>query len=521
MAKQTEDKKKNGLFLRFVKMVEAGGNKLPHPVFLYVGLIVVVMIISLICSKAGVSITYDALDRTTGVITQATVEPVNLFSKESLQNLIANLVNAYDQNAVLPAILIVAMFITVAEKSGFFSAALRKVCLGAPRAVTTYVLSVVGVCCNIMSDAGQVLGASLGGVVFSAIGRNPWIGIMVGFGSAAAGYTANLLPANTDVLTATITNYLSEPLGMPVSPLCNWYYLIVSTFIIAGVITLIAETFLVKLFGDRKAGERSLTGGANEYALTAEENRGLKFSMIALGVFVVALLALTVPKNGFFRNADGTLLPKSPLISSLVPLICCMFLVLGVSFGIGAGTITKAKQIPEMMTEGVRGLAGLATCFFPLAVLMYAFSMSNLSTIIAIAGERFLRSIGLTGLPLLCLFAFIMGAMSLVMYGGAARWAIFAPIFVPMFMNLGLKPDAIQLAYRIGDSFTANIMPLNACVMVALSQMQLQRDPELNPQEAGMGTLISAQLPISIATYLVMALLLCIFVTLGIPLGPG
>ena len=234
-------KKSGRLFFRFVKLVETGGNKLPHPVYIYVALIALVMVVSFICSSMGISVSYDAVNRDTGELVPTTVEAVNLLSKESLQTILANIVTAYDNNAVLPAILVITMFIAISEKSGFFAAALRKALLGAPRGVTTYALSVVGVCANIMSDAGMVLAASLGAVVFKAIGRNPWLGIMVGYGAASAGFTANLFPANTDVLNGTITNSVSEPLGIAVSPLCNYYYMVVATFFIAAGITIICE----------------------------------------------------------------------------------------------------------------------------------------------------------------------------------------------------------------------------------------------------------------------------------------
>ena len=519
--KTAETKKQSGLFFRFVKLVEAGGNKLPHPVYIYVFLIAVVFVVSMICANAGVSVSYDAVNRATGEIVPTTVHAVNLFSKEALQKFLANIVTAYDNNAVLPAILVITMFIAVADKSGFFSAALRKLLLGAPRSVATYALAVVGVCANVMSDAGMVLAASLGAVVFKAIGRNPWLGIMVGYGAAAAGFTANLIPANTDILQGTITNSVSEPLGVTINPLCNYYFMIVATFFIAAGITLICEKLLVKLLGDKEPGSAVSDSGVNEYDLTKEENRGLKYAGIAFLVFAAIILACAIPKDGFFRNAEGGLLPRSPLISSLVPIICIAFLVLGVAYGTGSGTIKKAKDVPLMMTDGVRGLAGLVTNFFPIALFIYVFGLSNLSSIIAVAGERFLRSIGFTGLPMLCVFSITMGVMNMFMYGGASRWAIFAPIFVPMFMGLDIHPALIQLAYRIGDSWACNIMPLNACLLITLTLMSQYRDPEINPDEPGLGTILSSQIPISISTLVVMLTLMCIFTLTGIPLGPG
>ena len=516
-----EAKEKKSLFFRFVKLVETGGNKLPHPMYIYLILIAIVFVASFLCSKLGVTVTYDALDRTTGELTETTLQAVNLFSKDSLQLVLTNFVTAYDTLAVIASVIVITIFIAIPEKTGFFSAGLRKALLNAPPAVATFALSVAGVCCNIMSDAGQVLAASLGAVIFKSLGRNPWLGIIVGYGAAAAGFTANLIPANTDILIGTITNQISAPLGVEVNPLCNYYFMIVATFFIAAGITLVCEKVLVKMFPDKKASQIADRNATSEFALTPEENRGLKYAGIAFSVYAVILLALTVPHNAFFRNEAGELIPKSPFISSLVAIICLAFLVLGVSYGIGSGVIKKADDVPKLMADGARGLAGMLVNFFPIAIFIYVFSLSNLSSILAVAGEHLLTGIGLTGLPLIFVFIIFMGVTELFMYGGSSRWAIFAPIFVPMMMNMGIHPALTQLAYRLGDSWTGNIAPTNSCLLIALALMSQYRDPELNPTEPGMGTLLSGQIPISLVTLVVMCVLVAVFTLTGIPLGPG
>ena len=231
-------------------------------------------------------------------------------------------------------------------------------------------------------------------------------------------------------------------------------------------------------------------------------------------------LALSLPRDGFFRNDAGELLPQSPLVSSLAALLCILFLFLGVSYGIGSGTIASPRDVPQMMGEGIKGLAGLIVNFFPIALLVYVFGMSNLANVLAVAGEKFFRSIGLTGLPMLCVFAVVVGVSGLFMYGGSSRWAIFAPVFIPMFLRLDLHPILTQLAYRIGDSWSANITPLNACLVITLTMMEHHRNPEINPDPPGLGTILAAQIPISLASLVLFLLELCAFVLLGISPGP-
>lgn len=513
-----QSKKKDGLFLRFVHMVEAVGNKLPHPIYLYVFLIALVLVISKLCANAGISVTYDQVDRATGALSTVTVQAVDLLSRQSLQTILADLVIAYDENAVLPAIIVITMFVSIADRSGFFSAGMRKLLLGRPRGVTTLVLVLVSLCASIMSDAGVVLAASLGAVVFKSVGRNPWLGIMVGYGAGTASFAAGLLPANTDVLSSTITNSVSLPLGLEVSPLCNYYFKIAVTILLAIAITWICEVFLVRLLGDYP--DRPVPADTASSNLDERERRGLRWAGVAILIFLAIILALSLPKDGFFRNDAGQLFPKSPLVSSLVAILCGSFLVLGVAYGLGSGSIKRAKDVPQMMNEGIKNLAGLIVNFFPIALLIYIFSLSNLSAILAVSGERLFRSIGLTGLPMLCVFALVTGISGLFMYGGSSRWAIFAPIFIPMFLRLDIHPALTQLAYRIGDSWSGNITPLNACLIITITLMEQYRDPELDPEPPGFGTVLSAQIPISIATLVIMLAVMCLFVVTGVPLGP-
>ena len=512
--------KSGGLVLRLSRAVERGGNRLPHPFYIYLILIAIVYIVSFICSVTGVSVTYDALDQTTGELVPTTLTAVNLLSRSSLQNILANFVTAYGSNIVLPTILVMTMFVAIADRSGFFSDLLRKSLMKTPRFLSTYLLAVIGVCCSIMSDAGLVLGPTLGAVLFKSLGRNPWLGIMIGYGGAAAGFTACLVPTVEDVLNSTITNSISEPLGTSVHAFSVWYFMIVATLFIGAAITFIAEKYLVNLLGDRKL-DAAGKAGLGEYALTTSENKGLKYAGFTFLGIVAIMLILCIPQNGFFRNEDGGFLPSSPLVDSLIPILCIIFAALGIAYGKGSGALTSAKDIPQWMSASISDLGSLIVNFFAIATFIYVFGESNLSGILAVAGERFLRSIGLTGLPLLCIFAISMGIMSLFMYGGSSRWAIFAPIFVPMFMRLGIHPAFIGLAYRIGDSYSANITPLNSCLMLTLAMMVKYRDPEINSDEPGLGTILSSQIPISIGTLIVMLSLLIIFYCFNIPLGPA
>lgn len=518
MAERTERNERRGAFFAFVRLVERGGNMLPHPLYIYIAMTALLYVISWICARAGVSVTYDALDRSTGEIVPTTLRAVSLLSADSLRSALVDLVGSYRALTMIPEILVITMFIAVADRSGFFSAMLRRMVLGAPRSLTTFMFALVAVCSSVMGDACMVISPTLGAVLYKAMGRNPWIGIMVGFGATASAYSPNLFPTNYCVLLSTITNFVSEPLGISVSPLSNYYFLAVCGLLSAAGVTVVAERVIVPLVGD---GDGLGSGAAGGMELSSDERRGLRAAAVSFALYVALILCLTVPEGALLRAPDGSLLPRSPLISALSPILCGTFLTLGVSFGVASRTIKASSEIPAMMTEGVRQLAGLLVIFLPVGFFVYAFSLSNLSGILAVSGERFLRGIGLTGLPLLVVFSVASGVTMLFMYGGSSRWAIFAPIFVPMFMGLEIHPAYIQLAYRLGDSWSANITPLNGALMITLGLLEQHRDPKINADPPGLGTLIGCQLPITLVEAAIMTALFCTYWWLDLPIAPG
>lgn len=500
----------------FVATIERVGNKIPHPMYMFTILLVVVMILSAILSAAGVSVTYMAADKT-GELTETTVSVVNLLSQSSLQTFLGKIISNFSTNSVVPPIIVLSMFMMVADQAGFFEAGLRKILSNAPNFLVTYLLAVVCICVNICSAGGYVLAVSLGVIVYRSKGRDPIAGILVGWAASAAGYTANLLPATTDVTLAAIADTLAQPYGYSVHPLSHWYFMITATFILAGVTTLIAETFLKKIYPDP---EKVTLSDSDLLVMKTHEQKGLKWAGIAAAIFVVAFLIMAVPQNGFFRSKDGQLVPSSPLMSGLLMVIAIFFLMVGVSYGFGSGRFTKAADIPKAMAKGISSVSGMLVVFFMASQFTYAFNTSNLGTIISIKGQVLLNNIGLKGIPLFILFALLCGLINLFVPSAATKWMALAPIFVPMFAGIGMDPNYTMLAYRIGDTITNNITPLNSGLPIAISKLE-----EVNEGKkdfgSGIGTIISVQLPFSAAYFVSLVLMMIVFYTFHIPLGPG
>ena len=508
-------------FEKFIRGVEIVGNKFPHPFWLFVLLSLLVMGLSAWFAQKGMSVTY-MVAKAGEAPKETTVAVVSLLSYESVREFLADFVKTYMNFAPLGLILTMMLGIGLVEQTGMISALMRKTILGAPRALVTAVIALVGINANLASDAGIIFTPVIAAAVFKALGRNPWVGIAAGYAASSGGFTANLFVAGTDALLAGITKSAIEgvpniPANVPVHPLINWYFMIAATFILTFLTVYVTERYTVRLLGDDEGGhdEEEL----KKHVVTPAENRGLFCALLALVAYIALVVWLTYPQGSLFRAPDGSLLPRSPLLSSVMPLLFFLFFFVGTAYGLGAGVIRKGEDIPKLMQKGIVGSTGFMVVVLPASFFVALFRMSRFDTVLSVSGAEWLKSMNLGGVPLLLLFIVLVTFLNLFMMSGSAKWLILAPIFVPMFAQVGFSPALTQVAYRIGDSTTNIITPLSYYLPVIiglLEQYRKESDPDV-----GIGTVISMAMPYTIFYILGFTTLLIVWYLLGLPLGPG
>jgi len=431
----------------------------------------------------------------------------------------ADFVKTYVNFAPLGLIVVMTLGIGLVEQSGMISALMRKTILGAPSYLVTAVLAVVGINANLASDAGIIFTPAIGGAVFKALGRNPWIGVIAGFAAASGGFTANFFIAGTDALLAGITESAAKGMNVagPTHPLINWYFMAVATIVVMVVTTFVTEKFTVKILGDTthdKDSEELL-----KHKVTAEENRGLRWAAVMGVLCIGVLLYLTLPEGSFFRADDGSIVPRSPFLSGIVGILFFLFFFVGIAYGFGAGTIKKLDDVPKLMQKGLSGGLSFMVVVLPAAIFVQLFNASKLTTILAVNGAHWLERMNLGGIPLLVMFILLCTFINLFITSGSAKWLILAPIFVPMFSIVGFTPALTQVAYRIGDSSSNIISPLSYYVPVVIGLLEQYRtDPDT---KIGIGTVVSLEMPYTIAYLICFTALLIVWYTLGLPLGPG
>ncbi|MBR0186411.1 MAG: AbgT family transporter [Synergistaceae bacterium] len=510
---------KRSLFEKFIRAIEVIGNKFPHPFWLFVVLSVILFALSY--WLAGKEVTY--MVSKAGKITEQTVAVANLVSYESIRTFFAGFVKTYVNFAPLGLILTMMLGIGLVEQTGMISALMHKTILGAPRALVTAVIALVGINANLASDAGIIFTPVIAGAVFKALGRNPWVGIAAGYAAGCGGFTANLFIAGTDALLSGITTTAIEgvpyiPEGTPTHPLINWYFMIAATFVLTFLTVWVTERYTVKMLGDNDTGNDAEE--LRKHAVTPEENRGLFCALIALIAYIALIVWYTYPEGSLFRNpADGALLPRSPLLSSVMPLLFGLFFVIGIAYGIGAGVIKKGEDVPKLMQKGLVGSTGFMVVVLPASLFVELFRMSHFDTILSVTGAEFLKSMNLGGIPLLVLFIILVTFLNMFMISGSAKWLILAPIFVPMFAGVGFSPALTQVAYRIGDSTTNIISPLSYYLPVMIGLLEQYKPSD--DTEVGIGTVISMAMPYSLFYLAGFTVLLIVWYMLGIPLGPG
>lgn len=511
--KKVQNSGKKGFFGIFLDMVEKIGNKLPHPVTLFVLFSIAVIVISDLAARAGVFVEFDMVDRTTGEIKLTTIEAISLLNPAGIRYMFSKAVSNFTGFAPLGTVLVAMLGVGVAEGTGLIQALLRKLVLSTPKGLITAVVVFAGVMSNVASDAGYVVLVPLGAIIFLSFGRHPLAGLAAAFAGVSGGFSANLLVGTIDPLLGGISTEAAKLFspGYTVAPTANWYFMIASTFLITIVGTIVTEKIVEPRLGAYKGNAQ-----VELQNLSQAERKGIWASAIAMFLFIGFIVLLIAPSNGILRHPEtGAILGQSPFMDGLVPIIALSFLIPGVAYGVFAGTIKNDKDVASAMGKAMSTMGGYLVLAFAAAQFVAYFGYSNLGTILAVKGADFLKATGMTGFPLILGFIIVSAFINLFIGSASAKWAIMAPIFVPMLMAVGYSPEFTQIAYRIGDSTTNIISPLMSyfAVIVAFA--------EKYDEDTGIGTLISTMVPYSILFLLGWSVLLIVWYFSGWPIGPG
>ena len=508
--------KKSNLYNRWLNTIETIGNKLPHPIALFGIFTAAIIIISAICSALGLSATGELIIN--GTLQETTVSSVSLLTKDGLTYMLTNVVSNFTNYAPLGMVLVAMLGVGVAEQSGLIGTLLKYTVKITPAKLITPTIVFLGVMSNIASDAGYVILIPLGAMIFRAYGRHPMAGFAAAFAGVSGGYSANLLVGSLDPLLAGISQAAAGDIdpSYQVSVMGNFFFLFVSTFLITFLGTFVTNKIVEPRLGSYN---NSLSEKEDETlsTITDTEKRGLRNAGIVALIFVAVIALACIPADSFLKNENGALFgtPTSPFLNGIVILISFLFMLPGIAYGKTVGVFSKEDGVCNAMSKSMSSMGSFIALAFVASQFINYFNYTKLGTILALSGANFLNTVKIGLIPLMIIFVLFTAFMNLFMGSASAKWNILAPVFVPMFMQLGYAPELCQLAYRIGDSSTNVITPMMTYFAVIMTFAQRYN------KKASIGTITATMIPYSLAFLIGWTVLLIIWLSLGIPIGPG
>lgn len=453
-----------------------------------------------------------------------------LFTGEGLTWLTANLGANYVGFPPLQTVLTILLAVGVAERTGLLAAGVRVAFGSAPRWLLPYVVGLIGVTGSVMADSAFIVIPPLAAMVFKAAGRHPVAGLLGGFAAVGAGYSTALVPTSLDALFAGITTSVMESLPgietTAVNPISNYYFNIVASLLLGAIAGLVIDKVVEPRLWRQEVPQEQVgalssedgTGQEDEAIspeLTSAESRALSWSLLSgVALTVIVLTAALLPASPW-RNEDGGFLPESPLLDSVVFIVFLYFMVMGLVYGVVVGTITGTADAVRMMGEALIGMISFLVLAFVLGQFIALFAWSGIGSWIAVQGASGLEGIGLTGFAAVLGFILLASFLNLFIISGSSMWTLMGAVFVPLFALLGLEPAFTQAAFRVGDSATQIITPLNPYMIVLLGLLR-RYEPE-----AGLGTAIARLVPFVVPFWLAWATLVGIWYFADLPLGPG
>lgn len=508
---KNESIEKKSILLKALGAVEKAGNKLPHPVMLFIYGIILVLALSYLFSLIGLSVEDP---RKAGVI----ISVKSLVGADGLIYILTHAISNFIGFAPLGTVLVSMLGIGIAERSGLIEATLKSLVQVTPKRLITMIVVFAGVVSNVAGELGYVVLVPLGAVIFYGFGKHPLAGLAAAFAGVSGGYSANLLIGTVDPLLAGLSQEAARFIDptYTVGAEANWYFMVASTFLITILGTIVTEKIVEPMLG-KYGNSQARDKIANEFdTLTPLEKRGLKVSGLVSIAFFGLLAWSVLPENGILLNQKTMTLAGSPFLHSIVPFVFLFFSINGIVYGYITKEYKSAEDVIDATTKSMGAMASYIVLSFFMAQFISYFGYTNLGLVLSISMAEGIKNIGANGPVLMISFIFIAAFANLFMGSASAKWALMAPIFIPMLMLLGYSPEVTQVAYRIGDSTTNIISPLMSYIGIILYSAQRYI------KNFGLGNLLSLMLPYSLVFLIFWSVFFYLWVfVFGLPVGPG
>ncbi len=534
------------LMQRILDVVEKVGNKVPHPVVIFLILIAIVLVLSHLFYLLGTGVTYEVIvpekqesivvtspySGASDIVTEITYQTIDeskakletrtrtvrsLLTADGIRFMYVSLIPSFMSFTALGLIIVAMIGVGVAEEAGLVGALIKKLVIISPAWALTYILAFLGIVSSIAADAGYLVLIPLAGVGFLSVGRHPLAGLALGFAAVAGAFTVNILIKPLDAVLVEFTNdaiHIVDP-DKNIGLASNLWFSIASVVFLTVLIGFITDRVISPRLGKYiPPNNPDQDTEADARTLSADESRGLRYALFALLGVLVVFGFLTIPQGAPLRDPEsGDLIGNTPFMNGLIAIIMIVFLCTGAAYGYGVGKMKSLTDVIKAIEKSMTGLGSLIFLFFILSQFVSYFNYTNMGSIMAVKMANVLKEMNLDALLLLIGFIIVVGIIDLLLTGAIAKWAIFAPIFVPLLMKLGVTPEAVLAAYRVADSPINAITPLNAYFALVVGFAQKY------DKNAGVGTVVALMLPYVIWMFLLWTILFAVWHKLGLPWG--
>lgn len=487
--------------------IEAIGNKIPDITMLF-------FMATLLCIGLSAVLSWFTFDYI-HPLTKQPIEVINLFTSSELMALFTSMVKNFVNFPPLGIVIVATLGIGIAEGSGYISTALKKLLSFVPLSVVTPSVIFIGILAHVASDSAYVILMPVSAYIFYKTGKHPLAGIAVGFAGLAGGFTASYTPSIIDPILAGFTETGARVLDptYSVNVLCNFFYSFASTFAVIGCCWYVTDKIVEPRLKKSMPIDVAQQDESSE-TLTAKETKAFKVANYSMLALVAVVVALMVPENSLFRAPDGSLTsPQAPAMQVIVPLLLVFFALPGLVYGFVSQRFQSAKDVTKSMENITASLISFIVFAFFCAQFLYCFGKSNIGSLIALSGAEALKAINLPGQVTILGVILLTACLNLIITSASSKWAILAPVLVPMLMAVGLSPELTQAAFRISDSAVNVSTPMFAFYPLIISYMQRYSS------QSGIGTLVSMMVPYSIGLLVTLTAMLYLFWGLDIPLG--
>jgi aminobenzoyl-glutamate transport protein len=491
---------------KILDFIEKSGNLLPDPAMMFFFCLVIVWILSAIFSN----ISFTEIDPRTG--TPLLVN--NLLEGKNLAKFLSQMVSIFVNFVPLGVVLVAILGVGVAENSGFVSTGLKLLLRITPKKLLTPMLIVLSIASHSAIDAGYIVMVPLGAVIFYAAGRHPLAGMATAIAGVAGGFSANFVPSALDAMLQGFTQtaaHIIDP-EKTVNILSNYYFTAASTILIVAIGWFLTDKVVEPRLSKIKLNDEIESDGIDN--IEPKQKKAFYFAAASVIILLAGLVFALMPGDSPLRDAQGQITSfTAPIMQSIVPIIFILFVVPGIIYGYMVGKFKKTKDVVESMTKSMEGMAYYVVISFFAALFIDAFGKSNLGALLALKGATLLKELAVPGVVTVVSIVFLTAFINMFVGSASAKWALLSPIFVPMLMQLGLSPELTQAAYRVGDSSTNIITPLNPYLPLFVVFAKRYYTG------TGIGTIISMMFPYSISFLVLWTLFLILFWMVGLPLG--